>query len=251
MEESFGVSPEVATIGLAVYIFGLGTGPLLLAPLSEYFGRSPVYLISWGIFVVFQIPLAVATNIGTVLSCRFLQGFFGSAPLTNIGGTISDLFERDQSGYAMAIYGFSSTGGPPFALIVSSYIPQTLGWRWLFWLYLIIFGVYEIIMLLTIKETRHNIILAKRAKRMRKETGNQRIFDPAGKERSLHHLFIVSLTRPLVFLFTEPITSLSALYNGFVMRVRHLLAISLILLAIWFGLLVQRSSACRFWKRWT
>lgn len=216
VEESFRVSPEVATIGLVVYVFGLGVGPLLLAPLSEYFGRSPVYLVSWGIFVIFQIPLAVAPNIGTLLSCRFLQGFFGSAPLTNIGGVISDLFERDESGYAMAIYGFSSTGGPPFALVVSSYIPPTLGRRWLFWSYLIIFGSYEILLLPTLRETRHNIILEKRALKMRKQTGNQRVYDPAGKDRSLHHLFAISLTRPLHFLFTEPITLLSALYNGFV-----------------------------------
>lgn len=194
---------------------------MIFAPLSEYFGRSPVYCITWALCTVFQIPLAVAPNIGTVLSCRFLQGFFGSAPLTNIGGTISDLFERDESGYAMALYAFSSTSGPPLALIISSYIPQTIGWRWLFWLYLIIFGVYEIILVLTIKETRHNIILEKCAKKMRKETGNPRIYDPAGKERSLHHLFFVSLTRPFVFLFTEPITLLSALYNGFVSRPKY------------------------------
>lgn len=201
--------------------------------------------------MIFQIPLAVAPNIGTVLSCRFLQGFFGSAPLTNIGGTISDLFERDESGYAMAIYGFSSTGGPPLALIISSYIPQTLGWRWLFWLYLIIFGVYECIMLLTIKETRHNIILEQRAIKMRKETGNRRIYDPAGKERSLHHLFVVSLTRPLHFLFTEPITLLSALYNGFVSHTQCVSFERLNAIALWSCLPIQRSASCRFRRRWT
>lgn len=54
----------------------------MLAPMSEYFGRNPVYMLSWFLLVVFQVPLALAPNIATVLACRLLQGFFGSAPLT-------------------------------------------------------------------------------------------------------------------------------------------------------------------------
>lgn len=67
-----------------------------LGSISEFYGRRPVYLVSWGIFTIFQIPvsssgaqdglstlnstrqLAVAPNIATVLVCRFIQGFSGS-----------------------------------------------------------------------------------------------------------------------------------------------------------------------------
>lgn len=65
-----------------MYILGFAVGPLMLAPMSEYFGRNPVYMISWLLLVIFQIPLALAPNIATVIVCRLLQGFFGSAPLT-------------------------------------------------------------------------------------------------------------------------------------------------------------------------
>jgi hypothetical protein len=46
----------------------------LPAPLSEYFGRQPVYLVSWFIMALFQLPLALAPNIGTIIVCRFLTG---------------------------------------------------------------------------------------------------------------------------------------------------------------------------------
>ena len=36
---------------------------MLLAPLSEYYGRNPIYVWSWFILVIFQIPLALAPNI--------------------------------------------------------------------------------------------------------------------------------------------------------------------------------------------
>ncbi|KAK7703155.1 hypothetical protein SLS57_011038 [Botryosphaeria dothidea] len=87
--EEFGVSAEVGTVGLSMYILGFAVGPLMLAPLSEYFGRNPVYVWSWLLLVIFQIPLALAPNIATVIVCRLLQGFFGSAPLTNTGGTLT------------------------------------------------------------------------------------------------------------------------------------------------------------------
>jgi len=114
---------------------------MLLAPLSEYFGRRPVYIYSWFILFIFQLPLALAPNIGTVIVCRLIQGFGGSAPLSNTGGTISDLWERNNSGYAMLIYGLSSTFGPPFALVVCGYLGLIYGWRVLFWFFMAVTGV--------------------------------------------------------------------------------------------------------------
>jgi multidrug resistance protein len=122
---------------------------MLLAPLSEYFGRNPVYFCSWFILFIFQLPLALAPNIATVIVCRLIQGFGGSAPLTNTGGTVSDVWERNSSGPAMSIYGLSSTFGPPIALVISGYIAQEMGWRWLFWVYMAIFGGVWLIMMVS------------------------------------------------------------------------------------------------------
>lgn len=196
---------------------------MLLAPLSEYFGRNPVYQISWFGLVIFQIPLALAPNIATVIVCRLIQGFFGSAPLTNTGGTVSDLWARNVSGGPMAIYGVSSTFGPPLALVISGYLAMNEGWRNLFWAYMGIFGGIWIILVLTIPETRHNILLEKKAKRVRKNLAKENIAMAehirdahADEARSLHTLFFVTLTRPFRFLFSEPITMGAAAYNGFI-----------------------------------
>jgi len=200
---------------------GFAIGPMLLAPLSEYFGRQPVYVYSWILLVIFQIPLALAPNIGTVIVCRLIQGFCGSAPLTNTGGTVSDLWERNHSGGPMAIYGLSSTFGPPFALVISGFLAQNEGWRNLFWAFMGIFGGVWILLVLTVPETRHSIILEKKAKRVRKILAkeniamSQNVRDAhADEARSLHTLFFVTLTRPFRFLFTEPITIGAAAYNG-------------------------------------
>lgn len=234
IEATFGTSTELVTVGLSMYILGFAIGPLFLAPLSEYYGRSPVYVGSWFVLVLFQLPLALAPNITTIIVCRLIAGLGGSAPLTNTGGTISDGWERNASGRAMMVYGLSSTFGPPFALILSGYIAQQLGWRWLFWVYIIITGAFGILVVFALPETRHSTILERKAKRVRKtliaDDGmsagavEERIHDAhnQGEKRSMHTLFAVHLTRPIRFLFSEPITMGAAAYNGLIYGIVHL-----------------------------
>lgn len=206
-----------------MYILGFAIGPMLLAPLSEYFGRNPVYIGSWFILVIFNIPIALAPNVATVIVCRLIQGFGGSAPLTNTGGTVSDLWQRNKSGNAMAIYGMSSTFGPPMALVISGYIAQNKGWRFLFWFFMAVTGAAWIIMILTLPETRHSILLERKAKKVRKILRKEGLASAElireanhDEAKSLHSLFFVTLTRPFRFLFTEPITMGAAAYNGFI-----------------------------------
>ncbi|KAI9039329.1 MFS transporter [Aspergillus affinis] len=218
----FGVSSEVTTLCLSLYVLGYAVGPVLLAPLSEYFGRQPVYVVSWFLLCLFQMPIALAPNIGTVLVCRFLAGLAGGAPLTNTGGSISDLWERNSSGGPMAVYGLSSTFGPPTALIMSGYIGRNAGWRWIFWTLMAITGGFWILLVVTVPETRHTIILQRKTRRVSKEMRKENLQSAesvndaaAGGRKGLHELFAITLTRPFRFLFSEPITLFSALYNGF------------------------------------
>lgn len=214
-----------------MYLLGFAIGPMLLAPLSEYFGRNPVYIGSWFILVMFQIPLALAHNMPTVIVCRLIQGFGGSAPLTNTGGSISDVWERNESGSAMTVYGLSSTFSPPMALVVTGYLVLNEGWRNLFWALMGITGGILIIMTILLPETRHSTLLEKKAARLRKVLSKEGYPDAAarisdaysmGSKRSMHTLFAVNLTRPFRFLFTEEITMAAAAYNGFIYGVVYL-----------------------------
>ncbi|BDD60104.1 hypothetical protein MPDQ_001934 [Monascus purpureus] len=223
IQKEFRVSEEVTTLSLSLYVLGYAIGPVLLAPLSEYFGRQPVYAVSWFLLFIFQLPLALAPNIGTILVCRLIAGFAGSAPLTNTGGSISDVWERNDSGGAMAVYGLSSTFGPPMALVFSGYIGLNLGWRWIFWILMAITGGVWVFLVLTVPETRHSIILQRKARRVCKQMAAENLKSAesttdihADERKGLHQLFAVTLTRPFRFLFTEPITFFSAIYNGFI-----------------------------------
>ena len=73
-----------ATTGFVVF---LGIGPLILAPLSETFGRRRLYVLCFAIFSLLQIPTALSPNVQTLVAVRTLSGFFGSVGIANGGGT--------------------------------------------------------------------------------------------------------------------------------------------------------------------
>jgi MFS family permease len=85
---------------------------MIMSPLSEFWGRRPIYLVSWAGFVIWTIPCAVARNISTMLVSRFMSGISASAFMSVAGGTIGDLFHREDLGCPMMIYSGSTFGGP-------------------------------------------------------------------------------------------------------------------------------------------
>lgn len=102
--ELFGVSDEVMILGTSLFVLGLAAGPPVWGPLSELLGRKYPLFIGFFIFAVFQIPVAVAQNIYTVMLCRFCGGFFGSAPLAIVGGSLADFFGPVDRGVAVCVY---------------------------------------------------------------------------------------------------------------------------------------------------
>lgn len=105
----FGVSEQVALLTITLFVVGFGVGPMAFAPLSEIFGRRPVYVVTLGLAVVVTIPGAVAPDIGTLLATRFLAGVAFSAPMSLVGGTLVDMWKNEERGVPMSAF-----SGAPF-----------------------------------------------------------------------------------------------------------------------------------------
>ena len=60
----------------------------------------------------FSFGTAAAKDIQTVLLTRFFAGLFGSAPVTNTGGVLGDIWAPEHRGTAIVGYAFAVVGGP-------------------------------------------------------------------------------------------------------------------------------------------
>jgi MFS family permease len=103
---------------------------------------------------------------------RFFTGFFGSAPVTNTGGVLADIWVPQQRGIAVVGYSISIIIGPCIAPIIGGALTSTAGWRWTQYLTGILMLVQLILDLLIIEETYAPVLLVKKARRLRLESGN-------------------------------------------------------------------------------
>lgn len=139
MEAEFHNSREVSILGLSFFVLGISFGPMFLSPLSEFYGRRPIYLVSWSFYVIWIIPQAVATNIATIIVTRFLDGFSGSAFLAVSGGTVGDLFAKEELQLPMALFSIAPFIGPSVGPLIGGFINYNVSWRWTYYV-LIIWG---------------------------------------------------------------------------------------------------------------
>ncbi|KAH8116321.1 MFS general substrate transporter [Phellopilus nigrolimitatus] len=207
-----------ATLGLSLYALGFAVFPLILAPLSEEFGRQPLYIGSTILLIAMHIGVALAKNIQSVIIFRLLAGAAGSTGSTMVGGTIADIWAPHERGIPMAVFSIAAMGctglGPVFAGWVE--MNTRLEWRWIQWIHLIVTGVFFVIMLFTMKETRSSVLLVRLVRKLRKETGDNRYRARIEDERgSLRTLMLISCTRPVHLLLTEPVVASFSLWIGF------------------------------------
>lgn len=110
--KEFGVSTEVMILATSLVVFGFAAGPLLWSPLSELYGRKYPLFIGYALFAIFQIPVAVAKNVETILVCRFLMGFLGCSPLAVVGGAMADFWDPIDRAVAIAMFSAATFVGP-------------------------------------------------------------------------------------------------------------------------------------------
>lgn len=108
----FGVGQVVSILSTSLFVLGFAFGPIVWGPFSELYGRKAPLFIGYFIFAIFQIPVAVAQNLETIMVCRFFGGFFASAPLAIVGGALADFFDPINRGIAISIFGASTFCGP-------------------------------------------------------------------------------------------------------------------------------------------
>lgn len=152
MDVEFGNSRLVATLGLSTFVLGIALGPFW-SPLAEFYGRRPIYLAAFAAFMVFLIPSAVAQNIETMIVVRFFQGLAGSAFLSVSGGTVGDLFARDEMQAPMAIFTTAPFIGPSTGPLIGGLTNSFISWRWTHYIKLMESGVLIVSLYFFVPET--------------------------------------------------------------------------------------------------
>ncbi|KAJ5123379.1 hypothetical protein N7448_009476, partial [Penicillium atrosanguineum] len=192
IKDQFGATTAEGTLGLSLFVIAYGIGPLFLSPLSNLpaIGRTPVYFLGSLVFCLLNIGTAFGKNIETILTLRFLGGFFGSAPISIGGATLMEVYGPGEVPYAIALYAVSGVCGPILGPILGTlvvFVPSQLytllmvanscserwqTWTASLWLLAGITAFTTLFIFFLLPETLSSNILLRRAQRLRTQTRN-------------------------------------------------------------------------------
>ncbi|KAI9923929.1 hypothetical protein ASPWEDRAFT_108230 [Aspergillus wentii DTO 134E9] len=214
----FGISTEVSTLGVTLYVLGFSAGPTIWAPASELSGRR--WPLTVGIFgySIFTIGTATAKDVQTIMLTRFFAGLFAAAPLAIVPAIFADIYDNSHRGIAIAMFAMAVFVGPFASPFTGGFITMSyLGWRWTMYISAIMGFLGFALLILFFKETYAPVVLMEKAATLRRQTHNWGIHAKQDEvELDIKDLLTNNFSRPFRMLFTEPIVFLVTLYMSFI-----------------------------------
>ncbi|KAJ9213580.1 hypothetical protein DTO166G4_4830 [Paecilomyces variotii] len=214
-------SQTVVTLGLTLYLIGLAVGSVIIAPLSETYGRKPISVICMFLMLVLIIPAALATSVAELLVVRLIGAFAGSAMIASAPGTLADIVDDEHRALAFSVWSLGPLNGPVFGPIIGGFVTQYLGWRWTDWIVMMMTGV-ALMFSCIMKETYTPVLLQRKAARIRKETDDPRWWSRYDQKVALSEVLKINLTRPFIMAVVEPICIFWNIYIAIVYAILYL-----------------------------
>ncbi|KAH7129714.1 major facilitator superfamily domain-containing protein [Dactylonectria estremocensis] len=177
-----------ATFMVSVFVFGFAFGPLLMAPMSELYGRLPAYHVSNSFFIVFSVGCALSQNIAMLMAFRFLSGLVGVAVVT-------------CGSAAMSVWSIGPLLGPVIGPVCAGFLVESRDWRWVFWVTTIVAGAAVMASYLILRETYAPIILERKAAKLR-------IF----RLGTPKEVFLIAIACPARMFIFSPIVTVVCIY---------------------------------------
>ncbi|KAJ7666150.1 multidrug resistance protein 4 [Mycena polygramma] len=215
-------SQTVLAMTLSIFLVSFGIGPLILAPLSEMYGRKWVLHMGNLFSIAFNLGCAFAPSTAALLGFRFLVGFSGSAPVACGGAVISDLFSERERASAMAVYSLGPLVAPVIGPIAGGFIAQTVGIRYVYFVLAGVNTVASVIGIPFLRETYAPILkrrLASRPADLEKTASIPQ--ETHDSPLNLRYIWI-NFSRPLMLLSHSFICFILSLYMAFMYGIYYL-----------------------------
>lgn len=222
----FNVSYAAANLGLALFVFGYGSGAMLFSPLSEIpaIGRNWIYIVTTFLVLLFSIGAALAPTFGGLLVLRFLAGFMGSPALATGGATLQDMYSIIKLPHGIALWVAAASMGPALGPVMGGFASEAKGWRWPLWIEVWLVAPVLVIMIFTLPETSPQNILYRRAKRLRAAT-HWKTLQSEGeieqKKLTISKMVVENLFRPIQISVLDPGTGFMNAYVSLVYAIYY------------------------------
>ncbi|MEO0495393.1 MAG: MFS transporter, partial [Actinomycetota bacterium] len=124
-------SGEVSLV-VTAYFLGMAAGQLPMGPLSDRFGRRPVLLVAFALYLIGALGASLAPSYPMLLASRFVWGIGAAGPAV-IGHAIArDLYTGDQMARVLSLTMAVFLIGPTVAPLLGEALLLTGVWQIVF-----------------------------------------------------------------------------------------------------------------------
>lgn len=147
------ISPEQVQHTLTAFAYGMAFGQLFWGPFGDSFGRKPIILLGVIIGAITALVLTEINSIGNFTALRFVQGFFGAAPVVLSGALLRDLFSKNELSKVMSTVTLVFMIAPLVAPIIGGYIVKYFHWHAIFYVISLMGALSALLVFFIIPET--------------------------------------------------------------------------------------------------
>jgi MFS family permease len=214
---------------VTVWELGEAAGPLLIAPLSEVFGRYPVFNVANMIFILGTILAASSPTVNLFIFARFLTGLAVAANVLN-PAIIGDIYPSESRGSGMSLIMIAPLLGGAIGPAIGGAIAETLGWRNILRMSALLAIVCELFFFFLLRETYKVRILQDKAARLREETKDESLKCAWDDENGSGRWWLelrTSITRPVVVMLSSSVLKIVSLFGALVFSFYYIIATTL------------------------
>ncbi|KAK5175860.1 uncharacterized protein LTR77_001000 [Saxophila tyrrhenica] len=218
---------SASVLFVTIWELGEAAGPLFIAPLSEVYGRYPVYNVCNTLFILSTVITALSQDVGLLIFSRFLTGCAVASNVLN-PAIVGDIFPSAHRGSAMSAVMLAPLLGGAIGPSTAGALAEATGWREIMWLSTCLAIAAELAYLFLLNETYQVPILQRRAARLRKETGDDSYrskYDLEGTA-SLRSL-TTSMLRPLWVFSSSVVLQILSLWGAMVFSFFYIMSTTL------------------------
>lgn len=128
----FAARASTTQLLISLALVAIALGNLVVAPLSDRFGRRPVTVAGLALYALGSLAGLVAPSVELLIAARIVQAFGAGSAMAVARATITDFFGVDRSASAMATTATAVLVVPMFAPTLGGFTVEWLGWRAVF-----------------------------------------------------------------------------------------------------------------------
>ena len=132
LSDEWSLSPEILGFILSAAFLGMVLGSLFIAPLSDYYGRRRLILISVGILTVATFLTAFANSTTQLIILRFFTGLGVGSMLPCMTSIIVEFSPDRHRNFTVSVMHVSAPIGGVLGGVVTAAILENFGWQSVF-----------------------------------------------------------------------------------------------------------------------